>query len=254
MKDEIIFFSSVPGLAEAFPIVHASKMMPTWMTNAFKDFKDSNKELKENKWPSVRRSHIAKCPGIVKLMTTGYIVPLWHDAVIEVDSTRGRGFEWTVPSEALTKDIFTSKALIENQPDHILKHLPRTWNQSNNFMKINTPWSVVAPQGVKLLFNPISYPDNALFDASIGFLDTDESTEVNIQGWWNVPHGSQLFPAGYPLVHIIPITERKLELVVRDANQKDNEWLEKKNYINSYSFDRTATYKNLFMKILRKYF
>lgn len=165
MKNEIVFFSSVPGLAEAFPIVPASKMMPSWMMNAFKDYK----ETKENNPSVVRKSHIAKCPGIVKLMSTGYIVPLWDDAVIEVDSTKGRGFEWTIPTEALIKDVFTSKALFESQPDHILEHLPRTWNQSKNFMKINTPWSVVAPQGVKLLFNPISYPDNALFDAVVGF-------------------------------------------------------------------------------------
>jgi hypothetical protein len=41
MKDEIVFFSSVPGLAESFPIVPASKMMPIWMTNAFKNYKDT---------------------------------------------------------------------------------------------------------------------------------------------------------------------------------------------------------------------
>lgn len=247
MKDEIVFFSSVSGLADAFPVVPASKLMPNWLTNAFKDYKGTPKE-------TIRKSHIAKCPGIVKLMSTGYIVPLWHDAAIDVDSTRGPGFDWTVPTETLVKDVFSEKTLFDIQPEHIMKHLPRTWNQSSNFMKINTPWSVVAPQGVKLLFNPIPYPDNALFEASIGILDTDESTEVNIQGWWNVPHGNALFPAGYPLVHIIPITEKKLNLVVRDANEKDKEWLKKKDYLNSYSFDRTSSYKNLFIKTLRKYF
>lgn len=154
----------------------------------------------------------------------------------------------------LAKDIFPDKPLIDTQSEEIMQHIPRTWNQSKTFIKINTPWSIIAPPDVKLLFNPVPYPDNSIFESAVGILDTDESTECNIQGWWNVKHGNQLLPVGYPLVHIIPITEKKFNLTVRDATEKDKEWLKKRNYINSFSFYRTPVYKNLLVKTLRKYF
>lgn len=245
MTDEILFFSNAPGLSEAFPVVHASKLMPDWMKKAFEHYK-SRKETEDDYAP-----HIAKCPGIVKLMTTGYIVPMWHDVILENNSMDGN-FKWTAPEKSL-EDYLEGKPLFEKHfGEGVLDFVPRTRNQSKTLVKINTPWNVVSP--VKLLFNPIPYPDDFIFEASSGVLDTTDSSNINIQGWWNITHGRHYLNAGYPLLHIIPLTEKPLKLVVRDANENDKKWIEKKKFLNSFSFTRDMKMKNVFKSVFTKHF
>lgn len=247
MTNEIIFFSNAPGLADAFPVVPASKLMPKWIKSAFENYKKRELNVEEY------APHITKCPAIVKLLSTGYIVPMWHDVILESKSVENE-LGWIIPDKSLA-DYLEGKPLFERHFDEsVLNFIPRTRNQSNVLIKINTPWNVIAPNGVKLLFNPIPYPDDFIFEASTGLLDTTESSNINIQGWWNITHGRHYLNAGTPLLHIIPITHEPLKLVVRDATENDKKWIEKKKFLNSFSFDRTSTMKSIFKKSFLKHF
>ena len=83
---------------------------------------------------------------------------------------------------------------------------------------------------------PLPYPDTFEFESAIGLLDPSISSEINIQGYWNLQNQSHTIKAGTPLCQIIPVTEQSLKLVVRDMNYKDELWIKKKKYLNYFSF------------------
>lgn len=248
---EIIFFSTVPGLSDAFPILPATKAMPQWMKTAQSKFM----EAKENA-NGMRFSHITRCPGIVEIMTKGYVVPMWHDVMVETDFRKGPGFGWTVPTSTLAEELMKEKNLLgTHSSDGVMEFIPRTHNQSKIFMKINTPWHIVTPKDVKVLFLPISYPDDSMYESTTGILDTKITTEINVQGWWNLLNGRHLLPAGYPLMQILPLTDETFKLTVRDANESDQEWLKKRKYFNSFSFGPLkGSLKNIIKNAYIKHF
>lgn len=247
-KNEITFFSKVAGLAEVFPIQPATKFIPQWMKTAQSHYKSIKKETE-----FTRINHIARCPGIVDLMTTGYVITSWHDVIIETDPSKGSNFTWTIPNTGLFEVSESNKLLDGQNHPGILEFIPRH-GKSDIIVKVNTPWHIITPKDVKVLMLPIAYPDEDIFEATPGILDPKISTEVNIQMWWNIRKGSYMIKAGTPLAHLIPLTERKLNLVVRDMNNWDSLWLKKRKFFTAFTFNPVqnkkiegAAYENHFL-------
>ena len=223
MTKKIEFFSSVPGLAETFPIRPAREVLPNWVHVARADY------LKQK---DKREIHIFKCPGIFELFGTGYILPAWHD--FEIESTE-IGFRVTIPDGSLN-DILGKETLQSQHSDGVAKFLPkRPWSVAS-ILKINTPWQVLAPKGLKFLMIPLPYTDDFRFESCSGILDPGISSELNVQGYWNVPMGKQVIKAGTPLVQIIPMTEKTYDYIVRDKNASDELWMAKRKYLNFFAF------------------
>lgn len=224
MIKKLEFFSSVPGLAETFPIKPSKEVIPKWAYAAKADY---------IKTKDRHEIHIFKCPGIFEMYTTGFIVNSWHDIDIETDGER---FRMTIP-DAKLETLLGKEAIQEQTHSGIAKFLPKRPWSCKSILKINTPWHVLAPKGVKLLMIPIPYSDYHDFESCIGILDPALSTEINVQGYWNnLSPGKHYIRAGTPLAQLIPITEKTLEFVVRDANQYDLAWLTKRSYLNYIGF------------------
>lgn len=221
---KIEFFSSVPGLAETFPIRASREVIPKWAYAAKSDY-IKNKDRHE--------IHLYKCPGIFEMYTTGFIVSTWHDIDIQTDGER---FRMTIPDAKLEK-MLGKDAVQEQSFSGIAKFLPKRPWSCKSILKINTPWHVLAPKGIKFLMIPMPYSDYFDFESCIGILDPALSSEINVQGYWNnLSPGQHLIKAGTPLAQLIPLTEKNYELIVRDANQSDNNWLQKRSYLNYIGF------------------
>lgn len=224
----IEFYSTVPGLPDLYPIVKAKDALPMWAKSA----RDSY--VKKKKDSIGRMNHIYQCPGIFDLLNHGYIIPMWHDVVI---STNGNSdeFTWTIPTSDLA-EVRPDTALIESQSNGLGAVMPiKPWSL-NTLVKVNTPWHVVAPRGVKLLIIPIAYPDRFEFESSIGMLNPGHSNEINIQLYYNVQKGDVLIKAGTPLAHVIPLSETNYNLVCREMNSLDKLWQAKKKYFSNATF------------------
>lgn len=225
---KIEFYSKVPGVPDLFPIVPAKDALPKWASAA----RDSYVKKKENS--TGRINHIYQCPGIFDLFNHGYVVPMWHDVVIKTNGNPDE-FSWTVPSSELT-EFNSDTNIIENQSNGFGTVMPiKPWSL-NTLIKINTPWNIVAPKGIKFLIIPIAYPDSFEFESSIGILDPGYSNEINIQLYYNVQKGDVLIKAGTPLAHIIPLTEQTFELSCREMTPADKVWSAKRKYFNSATF------------------
>jgi len=240
--DTIEFFTSAPGLSEMFPIIPASEYRADWMTAAKNDY-IQNKE----KFSKSRNTHLFQCPGIFDLNNHGFIVPLWHDLIIKTENKER--FTWTIPSGALNS--YRGKDVVGTHKQGLDKFLPKRPWSLNQVVKLDTPWNIVAPKGVKFLIIPLAYPDEFTFESCIGILDPSISTEVNIQLYWNVLQGDTFLKAGTPLCQLIPLTEKKYDLIVREMTASDKFWLEKRNLFMSMFFRGN---RNIIKEIYYKHF
>jgi hypothetical protein len=219
----IEFYSDIYGLADTVPIVKPTDCLPKWVSVARMDYKQANKD----------NTHLYRCPGIFDLFTHGYIIPAWHDIKFETD---GDHYRWEVPTKDLQDMKFNKDIASAHDHKNVAKHLPRPKWAHPGVLKLNTPWHVIAPKGVKLLITAVPYPDSYEFESLTGILDPAISTEINIQMNWNTPVGMGRINAGTPLAHIIPLTTEQLKLVVRDKNQHDEIWSLKRKFVNSMSY------------------
>jgi len=243
---KIEFFSTIPGVAEAFPIIEAKNFKPDWTKSAIKDLVDKKSKSTNN--DTGRFTHLAYCPGIFDLFKTGYIVPMWYDINIKTQKNTP-GFSWTMADKSFGS--LSDIKFIDTHSDIITDFIPKRKGTIDNIVKINTPWNVIVPDGVKFICLPISYPDNFDYESTTGILDPSQSSEINIQMNWNVEDGERMIKAGTPLMHVIPLSEETFNLEVRTANEKDLQWVKISKYTKTFSFSTT---RHIAQKLYKRFF
>ena len=229
-KNKIEFFNSDPNITENFPIIESKDIKSNWVKSVRADFQ---KYAREIDLPNFE--HLSRCPGIFDLFKYGYIITLQKDLIIKPDMKGG--FEWIVPRKVEDGGLVVhhqSTALIANPP----------W-AADFIVKIDTGWHVIAPKGIKFLMLPIAYPDTFDFTAAIGILDPSMATQVNFQMFWNGTDKETIIRAGTPLGHLIPLSEKKYQMVQRNMNQRDYDWLEKFYSLGSSTFWPTTIRKKM---------
>jgi len=243
----IEFFSTIPGVAEAFPIIEAKNYKPDWTKSAIKDLSE-RKNKKDFHYDTGRFTHVSYCPGIFDLFKTGYIVPMWYDVNIKTEKNKP-GFSWEVADKNF--GALSDMKFIDTHNEKITDFIPKRKGTSNSIVKINTPWNVIVPEGLKLLCLPLNYPDHYDYESTTGLLDPSQSSELNVQMNWNVENGERLIKAGTPLMHVIPLSEKTFNFEVRTANDKDLKWTTMQKYIKTFSFGPT---RQLASKIYKRFF
>jgi hypothetical protein len=241
---KITFFSTINGVADAFPIQPARNFKFNWVDSVREDFKSQNERIKREKV-----NHLARCPGVNEIMNIGYIIPMPWDITIETDGDL-LNFGWSIPSKDI-QDIFDSPVITAHHPNGVAKGLPIKPNAMESIIKLNTPWHAIVPEGVKFLMIPIPYPDTFEFENVSGVLDVSISSEINFQLRWYVTEGIHTIKAGTPMVQLIPMTEEKFDLEVRNVDENDKIWLEKRRYLNNCTFTMK---RNLIQSLYRKFF
>lgn len=212
------FFSTVEGVAETWPILESKNCLPKWVAQARLDYRNSNK----------MNSHIARCPGIIDVLTTGYIITAWHDIYVQA------GDDIVSYAPGLEIEELLGKPPLQTQSgDSLAKHLPkRPWSHKH-ILKINTPWHIKSKQ--KFLMIPLPYTDEFVFESCTGILDPSISSEINIQGYINAS-GNINIRAGTPLAQLIPIGNSDNKLTIRDMNKHDAGWIKRRKFLNNMSF------------------
>ena len=93
---------------------------------------------------------------------------------------------------------------------------------------------------------PIAYPDTFNFTSAIGILNPEISTQLNFQMFWNEKDEKEIvIPAGTPLGHLIPLSEKRYQMVQRNMNQQDKDWCHKVNSMQGSTFWPYTTRKRM---------
>lgn len=230
---KIEFFSSIDGVADSSPILEAKDLQQPWFNEARNDYINKLNEANGGTF-----AHAYRCPGIFDLYKTGFFVTAWCDIRIETNGDPNY-YRWTLPNAGLIDlmdEAEKSPIIQEHSFDGVARHLPFPPNTLRSIIKINTPWHIMAPKGMKFMMLPVPYSNDFTFTQSIGILDPAISSAINCQLYWHNLNGSYTIKAGTPLAYIVPITDKKYQLVCRDKNKKDELWLRKNEFLKNFAF------------------
>ena len=251
-RNKIEFFHNETSIIDNFPIIEAKNLKLRWVQQARKELEN---HVKRDTINVPGFTHILRCPGIFDLFNYGYVITLHKDIIIKItgddlqwssqvgETTDGQGAVNRAPLQiSILSDIFDNK-LIQTPP----------WSADSVF-KIDTGWHVIAPKGVKFLQLPIAYPDTFDFTSTMGILNPAIGTGVNFPVFWNGKDKDKetLIKSGTPLGHLIPLSEKKYQMVQRIMNQRDRDWLIKSSSILNSTFWQ-HTIRNKMANMYNKY-
>lgn len=241
------FYSVEPGVKDLFPIVSSSSVKRNFMIQP--QIGDMPETLSSK-----------NCPGIKKIINTGWIVPAPADFTIQ---TTGDGvfFEWGEPYR-FTKVTPGMDAYISGHTRSQTEPLLDNPNDTlKSVVKVETPWRIDASDDTVLLIVPVTYNNESRFQAATGILDPRYGYLLNIQLFWKVLEGKTLIRAGTPLCQIIPVSRKSIsvanyDVTIDDASEIDLQKEKEFNYAANCTFlfaDKLSSRLNRSISILNKY-
>jgi len=168
-----------------YPIEKASVRTYDWLQEASKES------------PTVR-----KCPGIIDLLRTGYI--LRQPWTITVKDNIGT-----------VEDKYKGVESILEGP--VFEYKEMSFGFTEDFCKMSMPWRMYSD--CKVLMMPVPYPDKELLRCYSGILNPTNEQLIDrhhnkITPLFKLYEKDCVIEAGTPLLQIIPLTEYETEMVL----------------------------------------
>lgn len=235
------FLALYPHLEDAYPIYPAKDLFLPWV-------KESQSNLSTNDPIQVitkKKAH--KCVGIMEFHNKGWIVPAWHDFIIETNGD-GQSFRSYLPSDNLSKVLDGGRpisAFGASQYGSLPSSgLPQ--NTLKSIIKLNIPWEFRITHGWGLMMLPLEYVKEHRFTSAIGIINPNITHHMNIILYWHVLNGGSLIKAGTPLCRLVPVPlDDVWESKARQPNQ------EEKNFSHACSILSQSHWSNANNKTLK---
>jgi hypothetical protein len=222
-------FTDNLNAAEYFPIAESNNFYPDWWKNLPKTH-----VVGESSGIEIAKSTMKSCDGFIALYKQGFMIPLWSDLIVE---TQANGFRYTFADE------------ISHIGSHDYDQMSTEFMSYIHF-KIQSPWFLKESKGIEFLFTQPTYNQvKSLSDWHIlpGIVDFKYQRATNIN--FVASRGRRIqINAGHPVAHLIPLTEKEIDLRIHLINPSNIEDLKIKN--NFYPFFR-GSYKKI-KKILEE--
>ena len=206
---EIISFVA-PNYAfvnEFSPILPAKDVYPEWLKKVPRSAFDWN--IFES------RNTVKSCPGIIKSITNGFIVPMWTDLALEYNLA---GFKFAFADRRSSLDHHSNEAIPGYYTDHFI-------------LKLVSPWILKSPVQLQLTFPFYHHPKPFPIHVAPGTLPFDgtdiEQLNIFLLAEKKEEGARILIKQGTPLLHILPVTERKV--TIRHEIISTEEMLKKKS-------------------------
>ena len=192
-------FINSPVIYDLFKIDHAIKFVP----EEWKQLQ-SHIDLKVNTNPTSKLTMpiptAKRCIAITNQFSTGFVMPMWTDFGLEMfDEGKYAKHD---PSNSLQMD------------NHQRIQYWDTLYKGFSHIKIYSPWLIREKSGVKFTWNQCDWTNTdkvPLFHILSGVVDFQAQHGSHINAFQRKGTIVQ-YKAGDPMVHIIPITEKDLEL------------------------------------------
>lgn len=204
-KATLIAKTKTPNLVEVFPVVSAKDCLPSW-------YKDTPLTVTKGMCPvqhsiTDKAATMKACAGINNLLRTGFILRAWEDISIVV-----------YPDGRVTAVGTSTNPAIET---HDKKQLPGCL-QHYVVIKLRSPWFLYGDD-TEYLFAPAPYhsalPRKYFVPSGIVKYKMQHVTNVFIAAEAAHEPYEIFIPAGQPLVHIIPLSNKDVE--IRNVYDKD---------------------------------
>jgi len=203
-------FTYIPELETLFPLLYAEERIP----NFWKNLSPTVNHF------GIHRGSAKTCPGMGSLFKTGFILQNWHDYAI---STEDSTFRWHPENEAE-------------------QHNPKQWGEylkSYHHLKLISPWRITEKTGVNFLFTNCFWHDDEFKPLVVnGVVDYkyQRTTSVNMLIPKNMFPKSLTIPAGKELAHIIPLSDKDIEIKMHTVTENEYQRL------GTYTFSFNGQY------------
>ncbi|MFZ8929329.1 MAG: hypothetical protein ACO2YY_09085 [Pseudohongiellaceae bacterium] len=160
---------------------------------------------------------IQTCPGRFELYKKGFIIPLWSDLYIQVNE---KG-EWRYQFSDLESKI---------DEHHWVQYSSLCKEGEFSHLKIISPWILDSPDDIDFIAIKPAWEIKALHGLEIlpGILNFYHQHSMNVNLFIkNSKEKKQEFflKAGTPLYHVIPLTDRRVELEVKAMANTDPDFI-----------------------------
>lgn len=226
-------FSAMPSIIETSPILETKNFYPDWWKQLPKvvDIKRPD-YLIETPTPTMKT-----CTGFIEYMKTGFIIPMWCDLKL---ASRSDG-SWTY---ALPMPHAQNPYPVLDHPEF---QYGNHWQDFIN-IKLISPWVLTEKTGVKFYWNCPTYHQKdywsriTILPATVDF---KYQSSTNIICFIPKKNDEYIIPHGTPMVHVVPLTEDKVEIKMHEVTYDEFKRISDKTFFNRCFTGSYKTFKNL---------
>jgi len=235
---EIKFTSLKPEYIELPNPTPAKKHIPDWYKDMSRFMDPSKKSDVTAKGGVLKKNTTIKaCVPVLDFFTSGYIIPLWQDLLVQREDSGNLLFNWP------NSDV----DVLGEHPKDQVKGSPLMKDADGSVVyKFLCPWSFKTPPGYSCFFFSPFYHQND-FEILPAIVDTDDMDEVNFPFLYKGQGRENLYSAGSPLIQVLPFKRDDWTHAVEEGSDLQKQKVKTKLY---QSFSKV--YKDRFHK--KKFF
>lgn len=222
-------YTAEQNVFDFVPIKPAIKFLPKWWKQIPNTVSLNDSQLNIN-YPA---STLKNCIGFNNLFNAGFILPMWSDCILRIGSNKTLDFSYRFAD---------GRSSIGYHPAFMFGESPII--QNSQHLKFISPWYIVCDEEIKFVYvEPTwAYETQKMFQVLPAILDYkyQHSSNVNVVIERAVEDYQITINAGTPLVHIIPLTERKVVIKNHFVSHKELECISVKQkplkFLHNYRF------------------
>jgi hypothetical protein len=235
VKQKIVIdaFSALPSIIETSPILETKHFFPEWWKQLPKtvDVKRAD-YLIETPNPTLKT-----CTGFIEYMKTGFIIPSWCDMKIASRSDGSWTYAMPMPHNKNPYPII----------DHPSFQYGSYWEDYIN-IKLISPWVLTEKTGVKFYWNSPTWHQKEYWNKLTvlpATVDFKYQSATNIICFIPKKNDDYIINHGTPLVHLVPLTDKKVEIKMHEVSYEEFIKIYEKNSFNRCFSGSYKTFKNL---------
>ena len=194
------------------PIGRASKFIPDWWKALPKSvgFNTASKEPFDNSIENTMKG----CVGFTNLYKTGFIIPMWCDFALEIGKINSGQYKYRFSDNTSVASMHPQDQRGAIYPEenyqHIKIHSPWKFvcEEEIDFLTVEPTWSISTPDSIKILPGVINFKYQ--YGTNINTIWTRRDEDIRYVLEYN-----------QPLVHVIPLTDKKVVLKLHLLNTED---------------------------------
>jgi len=174
----------------------------------------------QNKFYGATSSTVRTCPGRVDLYSKGFMIPLWSDLYLFLDSEKNWRYQFADEKSSMSQHGYEEFKTMFKKDEYL--HL-----------KINSPWTINTEEDIDFLAIKPAWELKALDGLEIlpGVLNFYHQFASHINMFIKFPETGEkefLIKVGTPIYHFIPLSDRKVEVEAKILDQSDQEFINAK--------------------------
>lgn len=191
-------YTDKPDVYNFSAIKEAKHFIPEWWKRAPKSYKESDNIFNSRDFPTIKG-----CSGFTDLYRQGVMLPMWSDCSVIVGEVGSNAFKYEYSNGYSHAQAHPESQRGGHYPDKNYLHL-----------KFESEWALVCEEDVNFLLTAPIWNSDTPENLTVfpGILNIKYEPHVNINVLFKRENTAVKYfiPFGLPMVHLIPLTERKL--------------------------------------------